>query len=201
MKNYFSLFIAIFSFTFTFAQNYTVSGKIIEKSSGLPLEYATVSFTKSETSELVTGGITDLDGKFSMDLPEGKYDIKYEFISYKSVVLKSQNITKNTQIPAVSLEFDSESLDEIVIRAETTEVQVRLDKKIYNIGKDLTTRGATVGDALSNVPSVTVDVEGGISLRGNENVRILINGRPSAIAGFGDTNALTQLPAEAIDRV
>ncbi|PKP25574.1 MAG: TonB-dependent receptor [Bacteroidetes bacterium HGW-Bacteroidetes-2] len=201
MKKYFLLLFSIFTFTFTFAQNYTVSGKVIEKSSSLPLEYATVSFTKSGTTELVTGGITDLEGKFNMELPAGKYDIKIEFISYKSVILKNQTITKNTQIPAVSLDFDSESLDEIIIRAETTEVQVRLDKKIYNIGKDLTTRGATVGDALSNVPSVTVDVEGGISLRGNENVRILINGRPSAIAGFGDTNALTQLPAEAIDRV
>jgi hypothetical protein len=78
---------------------------------------------------------------------------------------------------------------------------VRLDKKIYTIGKDLTTSGATVSDALNNVPSVTVDVEGAISLRGNENVRILINGRPSAIAGFGSTDALRQLPAEAIERV
>src|SRR5690606_26894619 len=68
-------------------------------------------------------------------------------------------------------------------------------------GKDLTARGATIGDALSNVPSVNVDIEGGISLRGNENVTILINGRPSAIAGFGDTDALTQLPADAIERV
>ncbi len=65
------------------------------------------------------------------------------------------------------LALDSESLDEVVIRAETTEVQIRLDKKVYNIGKDLTTSGATVSDALNNVPSVTVDVDGAIALRGN----------------------------------
>ncbi len=201
MKNYLLIFIVLFSFTYSFAQNVTVSGKIIEKSSGLPLEYATVSFTNSQNKELVTGGITDLDGQYAMDVPPGRYDIKFEFISYESVTLTNRNITASTTLPPVSLDFDSQSLDEVVIRAETTEVQVRLDKKIYNIGRDLTTRGATVGDALGNVPSVAVDVEGGISLRGNENVRILINGRPSAIAGFGDTNALTQLPAEAIDRV
>tara|TARA_R100000908_G_scaffold22431_1_gene9053 strand:+ start:8351 stop:10525 length:2175 start_codon:yes stop_codon:yes gene_type:complete len=97
--------------------------------------------------------------------------------------------------------LDAASLDEVVVRAETTEVQVRLDKKIYNIGKDLTAGGATVSDALNNVPSVTVDVDGAIALRGNDNVRILINGKPSAIAGFGSTDALRQLPAEAIERV
>jgi len=201
MKNYLILTIVLFSFSFSFAQNITVSGKIIEKSSGLPLEYATVSFTNSQTQELVTGGITDLEGQFTMEVSPGPYDIKFEFISYESITISNRNITQNTTLPPVSLDFDAQSLDEVVIRAETTEVQVRLDKKIYNIGKDLTTRGATVGDALGNVPSVAVDVEGGISLRGNENVKILINGRPSAIAGFGDTNALTQLPAEAIDRV
>jgi hypothetical protein len=201
MKNYLILTIVLFSYSFSFAQNITVSGKIIEKSSGLPLEYATVSFTNSQTKELVTGGITDLEGQFAMEVPPGRYDIKFEFISYESITISNRNITQNTTLPPVSLDFDAQSLDEVIIRAETTEVQVRLDKKIYNIGRDLTTRGATVGDALGNVPSVAVDVEGGISLRGNENVKILINGRPSAIAGFGDTNALTQLPAEAIDRV
>src|SRR5690606_13695242 len=88
-----------------------------------------------------------------------------------------------------------------VCSSDLTEVQVRLDKKIYNIGKDLTSGGATVSDALNNVPSVTVDVDGAIALRGNENVKILINGKPSAIAGFGSTDALRQLPAEAIERV
>jgi hypothetical protein len=85
--------------------------------------------------------------------------------------------------------------------AERTTVEVRLDKKIYNIGKDITTSGGTVTDALNNVPSVAVDVEGNISLRGNDNVRILINGRPSALAGFGSTDALQQLPADAIEKV
>jgi len=80
-------------------------------------------------------------------------------------------------------------------------VEVRLDKKIYNIGKDITTSGGNVSDALNNIPSVSVDVEGGISLRGNDNVRILINGKPSALAGFGSTDVLQQLPADAIEKV
>ena len=181
-------------------RDYRVKGKIIEKGSELPLEFATVSFTSLQ-GQVVTGGITDMDGNYDIEVPAGIYNIKFEFISYRSLVLEGRRIDRNMTLPTVRLELDTESLDEVVVRAETTEVQVRLDKRIYNIGKDLTTSGATVSDALSNVPAVTVDVDGAINLRGNSNVRILINGRPSAIAGFGNTDALQQLPAEVIERV
>ena len=203
MKKYILfLFALTFSFnSFSQSGNFSVSGKVLEKSTGAPLEFATVSITRSGTTDLVNGGITDMDGNFSLNVPAGTYDIKFEFISFESVTLSNRTISQNTQLPPVSLEMDAQGLDEVVVRAETTEVQVRLDKRIYNIGQDLTTRGATIGDALGNIPSVDVDIEGGISLRGNQNVTILINGRPSALAGFSDTDALTQLPAEAIERV
>jgi len=178
----------------------TISGKILEEGTNYPLEYATVSFL-DKNGKVVNGGITNTDGSYEIAVAPGNYTVKFEFISYKTETLKDQKLVKNTTLPTVRLAINSESLDEVVIRAETTEVQVRLDKKIYNIGKDLTTSGATISDALNNVPSVTVDVDGAIALRGNENVRILINGKPSAIAGFGDTDALRQLPAEAIERV
>lgn len=178
----------------------TVRGTILEKDSDFPLEYATISFTDS-SGKIVTGGVTNQDGKYTIDVPTGTYDIKFEFISYKSHILKKQNLTQNTNLPTVYLDMDAASLDEVVVRAETTEVQIRLDKKVYNIGKDLTAGGATVSDALNNVPSVTVDVDGSIALRGSDNVKILINGKPSAIAGFGSTDALRQLPAESIERV
>jgi len=182
------------------AADVIIKGKILETGTNIPLEYATVSFTDQQ-GKIVTGGITDMDGMYSIEVPSGVYDVKFEFISYESKILAKQRLTKDTTFPNIMLALDSESLDEVVIRAETTEVQIRLDKKIYNIGKDLTTSGATVSDALNNVPSVTVDVDGAIALRGNENVRILINGKPSAIAGFGSTDALRQLPADAIERV
>lgn len=178
----------------------TIKGTIFEEGTNYPLEYATVSFINTQ-GKTVTGGITNTEGNYSIDVPEGKYTVQFEFISYKTKQLTNQNLNKNTTLPNVSLALDAASLDEVVVRAETTEVQVRLDKKIYNIGKDLTAGGATVSDALNNVPSVTVDVDGAIALRGNENVKILINGKPSAIAGFGSTDALRQLPADAIERV
>ena len=177
-----------------------ISGKVIDATRNAPLEYATIAFTNSE-GEIVTGGITDIKGTYTIPVPPGLYKVTFEFIGFKTKTLANQRLTKDTTLPTITLSEDLESLDEVVIRAETTEVEIKLDKKIYNIGKDLTTSGANVGDALANVPSVTVDADGAIALRGNENVRILINGKPSAIAGFGSTDALRSLPAEAIERV
>ncbi|MDT0644471.1 outer membrane beta-barrel family protein [Zunongwangia sp. F363] len=198
--------ILLFSFIFTAnAQSpeaeYTISGKVIDNDLEVPLEYATISVTNVNDPQDVTGGVTDVDGNFSVEVPGGTYNIVVEFISYEPKNFNNRNVNSDLDLGTIPLGVSSSSLDEVVVRAETTQVDVRLDKKIYNIGKDLTTAGGTVSDALNNVPSISVDIEGGISLRGNENVKILINGKPSAMAGFGGTDVLAQLPAEAIERV
>lgn len=206
MKNFITLLLLSFSLVAVAQRpggdrpDVVITGTVMEAETNIPLEYATVSFATAD-GKVVTGGITDPSGKYRIELPAGVYDVKFEFISFETKVLSAQRLIKDTTLPTQTLAIDSQSLDEVIVRAETTEVQVRLDKKIYNLGKDLTTSGATVSDALSNVPSVTVDVDGAIALRGNGNVRILINGRPSAIAGFGSVDALSQLPADAIERV
>lgn len=179
----------------------TISGKVVDSDSGQPLEYATFVLQKADSPDQVTGGITDLDGNFEIETAPGTYNIRVEFISYKTYSLQGQSFTSDTNLGSISLSPDVAQLAEVEVVGEKTTVEVRLDKKIYNIGKDLTTSGATISDALSNVPSVNVDIDGAISLRGNENVRILINGKPSALAGFGSTEALQQLPADAIEKV
>ena len=179
---------------------YTVSGKVTDEA-GTPLEYATISFQSTRNPDKLTGGITNVDGTFSIEVSRGSYNINIEFISFKPKNFINRQITSDIDLGTIVLGMAAGELNEVVVTAETTQVEVRLDKKIYNIGKDLTTAGGTVADALNNVPSVSVDIEGGISLRGNENVRILINGKPSAMAGFGNTDILSQLPAEAIERV
>lgn len=178
-----------------------VTGKIVDKETNQPLEYATVSFISTSDNSIVTGGISNTEGLFEITVRVGTYNIRIEYISFKTILLKNKTIEKDVNLGTFAMELDVASLDEVEIIAERTTVEIKLDKKVYNIGKDLTTAGGTVSDALNNVPSVAVDIEGGISLRGNENVRILINGKPSALAGFGDTNILSQLPAEAIERV
>lgn len=195
----------LFSFFFSlsvYAQSQIeVTGKVLDASSRSPLEFTTVIFIDSEGT-MVSGGITNQNGEFNIKVPAGTYTVRYEFLSFKTKDIENQVISKgNRELAPVYLEEDSAVLNEVVIRAETTEVQINLDKKVYNIGKDLTTSGATISDVLDNVPSVSVDVEGAISLRGNDNVRILINGKPSALAGFDSTDALRQLPSEAIESV
>ncbi|NRR93084.1 TonB-dependent receptor [Winogradskyella undariae] len=192
----------LFFLNFSFAQkDVKIKGVIVEKDTNIPLEYATVVVKSKADNTIVTGGITDLNGKFEVEVSSGIYEISVEYISYITKTFPEQNITKDLNLGTINLELDVSTLNEVMVVAERTTVEIKLDKKIYNIGQDLTTAGGTVSDALNNVPSVDVDVEGAISLRGNENVRILINGKPSAMAGFGDSNILSQLPAEAIERV
>ncbi|MGY8915057.1 MAG: carboxypeptidase-like regulatory domain-containing protein, partial [Flavobacteriales bacterium] len=179
----------------------TISGTVLDKEYNEPLEYATLILQSVKNPEKVTGGITDINGKFSVETEPGMYNIRLEYISYNTYRLDNQNITSSKDLGTIKLGINVEQLEAVEVVGEKTTVEVRLDKKIYNIGKDITTSGASVSDALNNVPSVSVDVEGGISLRGHENVRILINGRPSALAGFGSTDALRQIPADAIDKV
>ncbi|HET8886615.1 MAG TPA: TonB-dependent receptor [Salinimicrobium sp.] len=195
------LFILFFSFS-GYAQNQkvTISGKVTDES-GVPLEYATVAIQSTTDPDFLTGGISNVDGFFTVEVPSGTYNITVEFISFEPKVFKNRTMDSELNLGTIVLGMSAASLDEVIVTAETTQVEVRLDKKIYTIGKDLTTQGGTVSDALSNIPSVAVDVEGAISLRGNENVRILINGKPSAMAGFGNTDVLSQLPADAIERV
>ena len=179
----------------------TITGTVLDEENNQPLEYATLVLQSVDNPEKVTGGITDINGKFSVEASPGRYNARIEYISYKTKELPNQNFTKSTDLGTIKLALDVAQLNEVELVGERTTVEVRLDKKVYNVGKDLTNSGATISDALDNIPSVTVDVDGAIALRGNGNVRILINGRPSALAGFGSTDALRQLPADAIEKV
>lgn len=178
----------------------SISGKVVDAKSNQPLEYATIVLKNTETAK-ISGGITDEKGAFNIKIPKANYEISVEFISFKSKKYQKQNITKNLNLGIIKLSEDLSSLDEVVIIAEKTTVDIRLDKKVFNIGKDLSIRGGNASDVLGNVPSVQVDVEGTVSLRGNENVTILIDGRPSALVGLNGAEALRQIPAEAIEKV
>ena len=130
----------------------------------------------------------------------GRYNVRVEYISFISYKADNQQFGASTDLGVIKLEVDVEQLSEVEVVGERTTVELRLDKKVYNVGSDLTVKGGSVTDVLDNVPSVSVDVEGNISLRGNESVRILINGKPSALSGLSP-EALQQLPAEAIEKV
>ena len=205
--NKISLFFVTFALTFlsVFSQKpqnnqISITGNIIDSNTKEPLEYATVVLNNLETKQL-SGGITDEKGNFTIKIIPGTYDISFEFISFKTIKISKKIINSSLNFGTIKLSEDSDKLDEIVIIAEKSTVEIRLDKRIYNVGKDMTVKGGSASDVLDNVPSVDVDVEGNVSLRGNENVRILIDGKPSALVGLSGSDALRQLPADAIERV
>jgi len=206
MKFIFNLSVVfiIFTTTLSFSQNKTkdnaslVSGKINDQETNQPLEYATIVL-KNLSTQKITGGISINNGTFKIKTEKGTYDITIEFLGFKPKHFNNMEISADTNLGTIILSEDSNSLDQVDIIAEKSTVEIRLDKKIYNVGKDMTVKGGTAADVLANVPSVTVDIEGAVSLRGSENVRILINGKPSTFASGAD--ALKQLPADAIQKV
>jgi len=180
---------------------YVIKGQLLEHETNYPLEYATVSVTKVDSKEIIDGTISDQNGFFKIELPQGIYDLTFEYLSFKTLKKENVNLTHDLNLGTIKLSMDFEALENVEIIAENTTVEIKLDKKIYNVGKDLTLRGGSVSDVLDNVPSISVDIEGNVALRGNQSVRILINGKPSGLVGLNSTEALRQLPAEAIEKV
>ena len=207
MKNLFTVLFALGACIAVLGQSpdsqreITLTGIVQDKDDGFPLEYATVSLVSTTDPSNITGGITDQKGAFAINAPAGVYDIKIEFISFAPDIRKAQRLFKDTNLGVVQLAIDAATLENVMVVAEKTTVEFKLDKQVYNVGKDLTVRGGTVSDVLDNVPSVSVDVEGNVALRGNDDIRILINGKPSGLVGLNSSDALRQLPAESIERV
>jgi len=186
------------------SQNITkikISGNITDSETAEPLEYATISLVNERFPNRIQGGITNENGNFDIEIFPGKYNITLEYIGFQKVTLENRIIRVTTRLGDFKLNINSESLNEVELIGERTEVEIRLDKRIYNVGKDITVRGGSVTDVMDNIPAVSVDVEGNISLRGNDNVRILINGKPSGLVGLSGSAALRQLPAESIEKV
>lgn len=207
MKNFSSLFTTLLFLVTFFTQaqqrqevkKINITGTIIEKSTKQPLEYATVEFVNSKRPQVIFGGVTDSNGNFNVEINAGTYDVKLEFISFKPVLIKQKSLPESVSLGTIALEDDAVQLEGVTIRAEKSTVEIKLDKKVYNVGQDMLVKGGTVSDVLDNVPSVSVDVEGNVSLRGNENVKILIDGRPSNAININD--ALRLIPADAVDKI
>ena len=197
----FSLFFLLSSNLIIAQDEVSITGVVMDKDVNLPLEYATIAFFSKKENRIITGGISDAKGKFDIKVPRGTYNITVEYISYGTKTIPNRTLLQNTDLGVLGIAIDAQALGEVSIIAERTTVEIKLDKKIYSVGSDLTVRGGTVSDVLDNIPSVSVDVEGNVSLRGNDNVTILINGKPSGLVGLNSTDALRQLPAESIERV
>ena len=202
IKNTALLFI-LFLFTLTsFGQTRQIvlSGTITESENSEPLPYATVS-VYNRNGDLADGGIADENGIFKLNVSPNDYSLNFEYIGFESITTDVKRYTNNTNIGTIKLVSSVESLEGVDVVGQSAEVEIRLDKRVYNVGKNNLIRGGTVSDVLENVPSVSVDIDGNIELRGNNNVRILVDGKPSGLIGLGGIDALTRLPAESIEKV
>ena len=175
-----------------------VTGKVLDQTSQTPLGFATITILDAKSKNIIGGETTDESGFFKLKIPSGKYDLKIEFLSFKSYSLENIDILKDLDLKVIELEPDATQLAGVEIVGERSTIEYKLDKKVFNVGKDITSKGGNVTDILDNVPSVSVDAGGGISLRGNNNVRILINGKPSVLSANG---GLEQLPADMVAQI
>ena len=202
MRKTFYIIIVLLSINLNAQQSsISIYGTILDSESNSPLEYATISVYSPNDSIVKFGGISNANGKFNLEVSKGKYNIKIEYISFKEKLIKNVNVFKSIDLGAIELVIDQNVLDEVELIGEKTQVEIKLDKTVYNIGKDLTLRGSSVSDVLDNLPSVAVDIDGNVSLRGNQNVRILINGKPSGLVGISSNDALKQFPSESVEKV
>jgi len=181
--------------------NGIIKGLVLDSQTAQPVEYANIVLYRTKDSTMINGTVTNDKGVFSLDnLAFGNYYITISFMGYNKLKIPQVFVKPNAvevELGKIQLEPSSTNLDEVTVTAEKRTIEYALDKKIVNVDKNIASAGGTAVDILQNVPSVTVDTEGAVSLRGNSNVTILIDGRPSNISG---TN-LEQLPASSIEAI
>jgi ferric enterobactin receptor len=181
-----------------------LKGKVTDSVSGIPLQAASIQVFTLPGNTPVTGKLSDASGEFELTLPAGTYSMEINYTGYnayslKSFVLEAVRPVFNAGI--IRLVNSGKTLEEVIVQAEKSSMTLSLDKKVFNVGKDLANAGGSAADILSNIPSVSVDPEGAIKIRGSENVRILIDGKPSGLVSFKGGSGLQQLQASMIDRV
>lgn len=181
-------------------QSITVAGTVVDRSSAEPIEFATVMVADLTTGTALAGTTTDLDGNFSIDVTATEFWVEISFIGYEAQRFEDIKISEGrVDLGTIVLSDQSQQLEEVTVRAEKSQTEFKLDKRVFNVGKDLSSTGAGALEVLNNVPSVNVSIEGQISLRGSAGVQILINGKPSVIAD--GQNSLSTITAEMIDRI
>ncbi len=205
MKSLLSYFL-ITSFLFfgsaAIAQDYTIRGKVTDRSTSDPMEFANVALLNPTDSALVTGAMTELDGTFSFPAEAGEYILRVGFIGY-DMAYKSLNIGDKevVNVGNIRLRTDAQNLQEVVVEGVTSMFESDVDKRIFNVENSIVADGASASELLETLPSIQVDDEGGISMRGSGNILIFINGRPSNLSGDDAENILEQFPANSIKSV
>jgi outer membrane receptor protein involved in Fe transport len=178
-----------------------ITGQIYDQQQR-PISQASVAVFDSTQSHIVTGASSDSNGSFRIDLDPGSYVLRVTYISYKTFTKPFEITSGETKdFGRIILQSTSEKLGEVVVRAENSHMEMSFDKRVFNVGQDITSMGGSALNVLNNVPSILTDIDGNISLRGNSSVRVLINGKPSNRVDNGNVSALRSISASMIKRV
>jgi len=180
----------------------SISGKVIDQETKMPVEYASIAIYSAKDSTLVTGTITDIDGNFKITgLNPGEYYIQVNFVGFEKketekISLSNRKLSVN--VGEIGLKPANLELEGVIVAAERSRVEYKIDKRVINVDKDLTAKGGTAATALENTPSVQVDPQGNVTLRGSSDFIVLIDGKPSVLKG---SDALKQIPAAAVKQI
>ncbi|MCE6991699.1 TonB-dependent receptor domain-containing protein [Dyadobacter sp. CY323] len=183
------------------AASYAIKGRL-QDADKKPVPFANIALYSFNDSTLIGGSTSDENGAFTVPAESGKYFLKITFLSLNEVIVPNVNvINQDTNIGVVAMTSSAQTLQELVVRGEKSQMDLQLDKRVFNVGKDLSNIGSNASDILNNMPSVTVDVEGNVALRGSGNVRILIDGKQSGMVGLNPAEALRQIPGDLIESI
>ena len=179
-----------------------MTGTIIDASSDQPVEFANVVLYDASDSAMITGGITDTQGRFELEkIPEGEYYMVVQFIGYEKKTIDDiviSKMEKKIELGTIPLGISAIQLEATEIVASRVSTEYKLDRKIINVGQDISNTGASAADVLEKSPSVRVDIEGNVQLRGSSNFKVFIDGKPGVLDG---NEALQQIPANTIENI
>ncbi|GLU57434.1 TonB-dependent receptor [Dyadobacter frigoris] len=180
---------------------YRILGKL-EDADKNPVLFANVALYSVKDSSLVGGAVSDENGKFIIPCQVGSYFLKITYLALDDKIVAGVKITtKDLNLGVITMAADARVLNEVVVTGQKSQLELQLDKRVFNVGKDMSNIGSNASDILNNMPSVTVDVDGNVALRGSQNVRILIDGKQSGMVGMNPAEALKQIPGDLIESI
>ena len=181
-----------------------ISGRVFDKNNLQPMAYATVTLNNKADSSLITGTLTDVQGRFSISgIAEGEYFLSCSFIGYSSqkIFVLVGKLNKTFDVGKIELELQASVLGEVIISEKKDLVSSGIEKKSYDIGGNISQAGGSVLDVMRNLPGITIDQEGKLELRGSDKVTVLIDGKQSSLTGYGNQKGLSTIPASNIDKI
>ncbi|MCB9221675.1 MAG: TonB-dependent receptor [Ignavibacteria bacterium] len=199
MIKFISFVFALTTFSLYAQSNYNISGTIVDND-GLPQIGASVVLHNPSDSTIITGGVTKVGGNFKFEAKSGNYYIRITSVGMEPKVLDNINLTSDLKLGEIRIAQSSVLTDEVLVTAEKSIMELKLDKRIYNINKDASNIGRNGSEILDNIPSVNVDPEGNVSLRGSGNVQILLNGKQSGLVS-NNPESIRQLMGDMIDKI